>query len=125
MEPYLINVNNSNFRNALSKIRCSSHDLAIEKGRHSKPKTAIENRLCFNCNVLEDEIHFICKCPLYDLERNYLFDLVESKVSDFPSLDDKDKFIFFLSCDDQQILTNLGKFIYKSFIKRSLSLNNS
>ena len=125
MEPYLISVNNSNFRNALSKIRCSSHDLAIEKGRHSKPKTAIQNRLCFYCNVLEDEIHFICKCPLYDSERNYLFDLVESKVSDFPSLDDKEKFIFLLSCDNQQILTNLGKFIYKSFIKRSLSLNNS
>ena len=47
---------------AFAKVRCASHKLAIEKGRHDNiPK---EERLCTFCddNVLEDEFHAVMIC---------------------------------------------------------------
>ena len=47
------------FRIALSKLRCSTHNLSVETGRHSN--IAYENRICKLCNLakIEDEYHFI------------------------------------------------------------------
>lgn len=47
------------FRIALSRLRCSAHDLNIEIGRHDN--TPQENRICYLCNsqAIEDEFHFI------------------------------------------------------------------
>ena len=50
---------------ALAKLRCASHNLAIEKGRHDNiPK---EERLCTFCddNVLGDEFHAVIICEKY------------------------------------------------------------
>ena len=54
----------------------SSHTLAIlETGRHAKPKIATEERKCRYCNLddVEDEKHFLLKCPLYNKECLSLF----------------------------------------------------
>ena len=52
--------------------------LAIETGRHDKPKIAKEERKCRYCNLdeVEDEKHFLLKCPLYNEERLSLFNSV-------------------------------------------------
>ena len=51
-------------RNEIStfaKLRISSHDLHIEKGRHRK--TLLNERKCFLCNKsVEDEKHFVMEC---------------------------------------------------------------
>ena len=49
----------------ISKIRMSSHNLKIEKGRYHNIER--QSRLCVLCNLndIEDEFHFILKCPLY------------------------------------------------------------
>ena len=54
-------------RKVLSRIRCSSHPLAIEKGRQKNPKIPREERLCTLCEerVVEDEEHFLLKCTTY------------------------------------------------------------
>ena len=54
-------------RIALSKLRLSSHCLAIEKGR--RKNVPISKRICSFCEgrditVLEDEFHFMCCCPV-------------------------------------------------------------
>jgi hypothetical protein len=38
----------------------------IEKGRHAKPKLAVENS-CVLCDgkAVEDEYHFLIECPFY------------------------------------------------------------
>lgn len=62
-------------RKAIAKLRLSSHNLCIETGRWTKPKiTPRESRFCHTCkNVVEDEFHFMSKCPLYDsLRRLYV-----------------------------------------------------
>ena len=56
MEPYLLITNKESIRK-LSKLRCGNHDLAIETGRYKKQ--AVEERLCLNCNKVEDELHFL------------------------------------------------------------------
>ena len=60
-------------RKVISRIRCSNHPLAIEKGRHKNPKTPREERVCIFCNNqdIEDEEHFLLKCTTYSILRDY------------------------------------------------------
>ena len=63
----MVQVLNFRYRQALSKLRCSSHSLEIETGRHNNtPRTS---RICEKCsmNVLENEYHV---CPFYRELRN-------------------------------------------------------
>ena len=56
-----------------SRLRLSSHNLAIETGRYTSiPR---RERICTFCNtnVVENEFHFLLACPYYiDLRRKYL-----------------------------------------------------
>ena len=65
METYLETIHVNEFRVSLCKLRLSSHDLAIEKGRHNNINR--ENRLCRYCNmnVIENELHFLFVYPKY------------------------------------------------------------
>ena len=53
-----------------TKLRISSHLLQIERGRYTRPKTLRENRLCNNCNIVEDEVHFLFICTKNELARH-------------------------------------------------------
>ena len=70
-EDYL-EIRDFGLRKNIAKLRCSIHDLEIEKGRHNnKPRY---ERLCLLCdlNEIENEEHFFIKCPTYQLIRmNY------------------------------------------------------
>ena len=44
-----------NITRELTKLRLSSHSLLIEKGRYFRPKIKRENRLCSQCNQIEDD----------------------------------------------------------------------
>ena len=124
MSKHLICVKNAKHRTAISKIRCSSHLLSIERGRHTNPTTLLENRLCFVCKTLEDEIHFICDCGLYSENRKTFFAKVKTINSFFDHLDSKEKFIFLFSSDNTFLLTWLGQFIFESYEIRSINLRN-
>ncbi len=72
LEWYLSKITVKKFRVALSRFRCSSHDLFVETGRYSNINR--QERLCQVCdlNDVEDEYHFLLVCPLYsDLRRKY------------------------------------------------------
>ena len=43
----------------MTKMRISSHDLLVEKGRYFRPKIS---RKCSSCQVVEDEEHFMLFC---------------------------------------------------------------
>ena len=76
-ESYLRNVSNIKYRQAISRLRTSSHSLQIEKCRHSKSCININDRLCTICNEVEDEIHFLVSCTLYSNERYALYRKIE------------------------------------------------
>ena len=58
-------------RKIIAKLRCSNHNLEIERGRHQRPKIERPDRLCKRCNsgAIEDEVHFLLSCNRYDLLR--------------------------------------------------------
>ena len=72
LEKYLKKVKkNLKHRISLSRLRLSSHRLMIETGRHKK--IAASERFCSFCQTqIEDEIHFVIKCQIYDALRKPL-----------------------------------------------------
>ena len=50
---------------AVARLRMSAHILAIETGRHVRPKICKDLRIHKNCDLeeVEDESHFLLKCP--------------------------------------------------------------
>ena len=119
-ECYLDYINVPKFRISLSKIRASSHDLEIERGRYTRPKTDPKQRLCAWCLEVEDEEHFITRCQINAHERQVLYIKIGSKHPEFQNISNHEQFIFLMSCKDRQILTWLGKFLHKSLINCTL-----
>ena len=119
LEPYLNLVKKCKYRTAITQLRASSHTLEIERGRHTKPKTPEEHRLCATCNVVEDEEHFVSVCSINDVERANLYEKVTYRHPVFQGMTNREKFIFLFTNECPQILTWFGKFIHESFIKRN------
>ena len=86
-EEYL-NLKSRHSRTNIAKIRSSSHDLMIERGRYSK-ETGVWPRVCRFCcdkdhvlgfeslpffegTILENEEHCLTECPMYDSVRSSL-----------------------------------------------------
>ena len=71
-EPYLYLVENRRFRHAISQLRASSHTLQDKRGRYTKPKTPVNERICIVCQCLEDDLHFVTACCVNQYERDIL-----------------------------------------------------
>ena len=69
-----------NITRELTKLRLSSHPLLIEKGRYFRPKIKRENRLCSQCNQIEDEQHFLIHCTKFANVRKLLFKSKKKKI---------------------------------------------
>ena len=123
IESYLSLVTKKKYRNAITRFRASSHTLEIERGRWTNPITPIDNRLCTLCQSVEDEIHFLFHCRLYTENRIILFDKINQYSPGFAGLNQNAKLIFLFTNQSSSILTWLGKFIYDSFIKRTIYCN--
>ena len=120
MECYLKHINNSKFRVALSKLRTTSHSLEIERGRNTRPKLNVDQRLCMSCNVVEDEEHFVLHCQDNRVERELLFQKIYMRDSSFFNLSSSEQFVFLMRCSDPQIMAWFGKFIHHSCLNRNI-----
>ena len=125
MEPYLNLISNLRYRNALTRLRTSSHILEIERGLYTIPKTPVCDRICRTCNVIEDEIHFLLNCVEYVKMRDDFYAKVKNRYVDFIGLNDNEKYSFLMTNAEPYILVWLGKSIYHIFIKRNEILQNS
>lgn len=113
-EPYLDLVN-STWRQALARLRSSSHNLNIETGRYinQSDQRLRQCRFCyktFGHEVIEDEPHFLVTCPHYNAERASLPD---------------ETMIILLRKDDHQHELNfmdLGRYTAQCFQKRKVWL---
>ena len=119
MEEYLDTISDIRYRTALTRLRTSSHTLEIERGRYTVPRTPICDRLCINCNDVEDEIHFLVYCKLYEENRNIFYQKVARRNSDFLDFTDYEKYIFLMKTTDPFILVWFGKYVFKLFNIRS------
>ena len=114
-EKYLDMISDPKYRIAVSKLRASSHNLEIERGRYTRPKVNPENRLCPLCYVVDNEIHFVVRCRINETLRITLWNEINAIDSGFAYLDDKDKLCYLMSCCDRNVLSWFGKFVYQSF----------
>ena len=119
IENYL-KINNFENRRALTKLRTSSHTLAIETGRWTK--TERTHRLCEQCteNKIEDETHFLFDCKKYSNERNVTFLNIKQKTG--LNLHNQQNRInnlkLLFETNNIAALNALGKFTKLSFEKR-------
>ena len=70
---------------------------------------------------MEDEVHFLVECPLYLQYRYELFEQCNIHIENFRNLSKLDKFIAIMENRNEDIILNLGKYVYNSFMKRSIS----
>ena len=116
LQSYLRKPINPLYKTYISRFRLSSHTLKIEQGRYTNDRR--ENRKCTLCNLndIEDEFHFVLKCPFYSLLRkNYVKSYYYKKPSVF-------KMIQLFSVQNISELCNLGKYLYLATKKRNESL---
>ena len=122
LENYLLIISDYKIRKCIAKFRLGSHDLMIERGRHTKPKTPLENRTCQCCNlnVVEDEKHFLLVCPLFYQQRTTLFQRILTQEKSILETHDNLNRTFenILSSKNEKIIFSLGKFILKCFKMR-------
>ena len=126
LEKYLYVIKNNKSRRALARFRLSCHPLMIEKGRHRNPPLERTERICPFCkNCTEDEIHFLTKCPLYEVDRAILYEECLKSTRNFQLLTEKERFIFIMSNENHQILEKLGQYIVKSLKSRELFMSEN
>ena len=116
IEPYLLCVKSDRHRQALSKFRCSSHFLEIERARHQAVIPPIWERTCPFCpHAVDDELHLLLYCTKNREIRNDFLELVNDIIPDIDTMHHIDKFVTIMSSTDHSILKSLGKFIFESF----------
>ena len=101
-ETYIIKCMSRRRRSLMSQFRTGILRLEIETGRYvpifdknlkkNRKRTANE-RICKLCrlNVIENEYHFLCVCPVYNSRRTILFEEIELKHVHFHTLSLSDK----------------------------------
>ncbi|KAH3733781.1 hypothetical protein DPMN_040215 [Dreissena polymorpha] len=102
-------------RHYVAKLRSSSLPLRIQTGRYAGQNIPRNERFCLCCNELdiEDEYHFVCKCPLYvDIRKNYLKKCYYNRPSVY-------KFHQLLNTTNKFELIKLAKFVKEALILRN------
>ena len=89
-----------------------------------RPRLERNDRKCFICNdKIENEIHFLTECPLYENERNSLFQACRENCVNFDLLNtNEQKFCFVMTNENPHVIKNLGKFIFQAFKVRQLKI---
>ena len=117
-EPYLKCIRNKSHLNSLIRFRTSSHNLAIETGRHSRPALPIEKRTCKFCpdNPIDDEMHMLLQCSYHNGERCKLLSVVRRHIPVI--LNTHILFEAIMSHTHPETLCALGRYLYVGFKKR-------
>ena len=112
---FLDHVKNPLHRKIASKFRLGNHKLQIETGRFTVPKTPANIRYYPHCkNLVEDEIHFLLKCTLYNDSINEFFVKLADSYKKFTHLSDAEKIIFTFSSTDGNVSRLCASFLYKA-----------
>ena len=103
----------------MAKLRLGVLPLRVESGRYELPKVDHNNRICRQCTLeeVENEEHFMLKCPKHSFRRNLLFSSIKN-LDIFTSMNNLDKLKFLLN--DPDIVKSSSQFIIESFHSRSV-----
>ena len=117
-ESYLSEIKNTKTRTQLTKLRISDHNLMIEKGRHMGVHRNL--RFCPFCtDKVEDEVHFLLNCPVYNNMRKPVLDSLGIENMLPGDTRDSDIFISLMTNSLEEVAT----FTKKSFELREFLIN--
>lgn len=104
----------------LTKLRISNHKLGIETGRYFS--IPVDKRVCPSCGQIDDEIHFLFNCNLFDTDRQSFFRKVDAPFLSNLNLRNEIKLSMLLSSDRESIIIPLASFVTKAFKSRNIDL---
>ena len=121
LEPYLSCINIDRHRQALSKFRCSSHFLEIERARHQNRIPPIWERNCLFCPyAVDDELHLLLYCSKNRELRVQFLNIVFDYHPEIAEMHHLEQFASIMASQNHVILQALGKYIFESFKIRNI-----
>ena len=109
-------------KHLLTKYRLSNHCLRIETGRHERITNVCgkyeilprHERICLYCNTncIENEMHFLLECPIYNNLRRDITDYIK-KYPSLDSLNINDLFSWIMINEDSRFLSILCAYLDK------------
>ena len=136
-EPYIDYIRNRNQRSNLTRLRVGAHSLAVELGRRSRPITPLAQRTCSfclpstNCDIpnqtvyynpesglVDDEVHFLTKCPRFANTRRVFYSAIAAIVPDFKEMTDDQKFVTLMCPRNPQATKTVNRYIRFMFDQR-------
>jgi hypothetical protein len=96
-ENYLTKYINPRHRRAFAQFRAGVAPIGIETGRYqNRHYIPVNERLCTLCdlNCVEDEIHVLCVCPIYENIRDDFYTKCINCYPEFETFSCEEKFIF-------------------------------
>ncbi len=109
---------------AMAKFRCGVAPICLETGRYEVLSVPEQERICNNCdlNEIENEVHVITRCPMYNDIREDLYLKTSSNCEDFNDLSDNEKFVFIMS--NAEIIKYSAKACQAILYRRRFNLFN-
>lgn len=108
-------------KRAITKLRLRSNRLEVIRGRFTRPKTPLEDRICKTCKSgIDDEMHFITQCATLTELRIRLYKNIRAINHDFPNLSDEDKTKYILNPPSEEAAEFIGTFLIQSIDKRNI-----
>ena len=113
---FINHIRNPEHRRVASKFRIGNHNLKIETGRFTIPKTPEDLRICDHCiqNSVENELHILLHCDQYNDLRKTLFIKINDRNTLFTNYNIHDK-VCFLFNTDSHISRLAANFIFQAF----------
>ena len=106
-------------RKALAKFRCGVAPINLELLRYNG--TPYNERFCPFCpNIIEDELHIVNDCQMYDDLRNQFFHDINALDNTFYRLDRMNKLIFIL--DNNVCIRLAAKYLHETLQRRRIML---
>ena len=117
---FINHIRNAEHRPVGSKFRIGNHNLKIETGRFTIPKTPEDLRICDHCNLnsVEHEMHMFFHCDLYNDLRKTLFIKINDQNTLFTHYNIHDKVCFLFDNTDSQINRLTANFVFQAFERR-------
>ena len=107
LEQYLEIIPDRKQRKSITALRISAHMLQIERGRYIRNKK--EERLCTTCNVIDDEIHFLCECSKHKSLRTEMYSNLNMTYED--AISKINRFINLMTSKDEKVIKAVGLFV--------------
>ena len=113
-------IRNPEHRRVASKFRIGNHNLKIETGRFTIPKTPEDLRICDHCNQnsVENELHILFHCDQYNDLRKTLFIKINDRNTLFTNYNIHDKVCFLFNNTDSHISRLTANFVFQAFERR-------